>query len=151
SLRARRPSEQAVHELGGEDPAGPALVDRGADVGGAFDVFRVGEPSGDGLPDVGDRLVSLPLDVPLLILAVADHPDGEGGGHIARGAPNDGEPVRPRAVVLEARLLFVVAQADAETTRELDGRVPAAADGERVPWDRGALAVSGGHRDAGER
>src|SRR4029079_14992353 len=109
----------------------------------------VREAAGHGLGDVGDRLVTLELDVLLAVVAVVDHPERERGRHVARGAADDGEPLGPRTVVDEARLVLVVAQTDAEATRELDRGVPAAADGDRVRWDRGALAVSGGHRDAG--
>ena len=150
-MRSGRPAEEPVHDLGGEHAAGTPLVDRRADVGRALDVFGVGQAAGDGLSDVGDGLVALQLDVLLMVVALVDHPERERGRHVAGGPADHGEPPGPRAVVDETGLLLVVPQADAEAARELDGGVPAAADGEHIRWDRGALAVNGGHRDAGER
>ena len=84
-----------VHDLGGQDAAGAALVDRRADVRRALHVLGARSPPVDGRRDVGDGLIALGLDELLGIVARVDDPDGNAAGRSPAAAPDDVQPGGP--------------------------------------------------------
>src|SRR5207247_11165203 len=95
ALRAELPPEGRVHDLGGEDPARPSLVDRRADVRRSLHMLDGPEAAGDRVEDVPDGLVTLEIDEVPRVVVGRDLRHRRPPEVVARSTSDDGEPWRP--------------------------------------------------------